>query len=234
MKFFNLTEAIDQQRNKLWAQFRRDYQITYGKRLDDNPQLFARYLKIFSDSPMEEINYYLDQIKGKARTDYRKEVEYQARKQRLADKEQKRAVHTDNQTYLRVEDDVERVVCANEDPGFDKTGMPCFPGDLTGQDKNLKGYYSIHVGDARRWIPILMRDAYCDGSHAYIYTIKTSELARTKTPFWKFGYDYHISDASETPDSDVIFSKLSIIPAKYIILDDVIDLKDVEEAPDLS
>jgi hypothetical protein len=231
--FWHAVESLDQQRIKLWAQFRREFQITYGKRLEDNKQLFDRYYKMFAERPVEELNYYLNQIKGQARQEFKRDQEYKAKQERLKFKQNRRALQTAKGTYMRVEDDTERVVCSDEDPGFDKTGMPCFVGDHSGSDPELRGYFAIHVGSAREWIPILLRDGYCDGTHAYIYTIKTSELARTKTPFYTFGDDYHISDKTDTPSSEIIFSKLDLIPPQYIVLEEVIDLQGIEPAPDI-
>jgi hypothetical protein len=228
MRFWKLTEALDEQRKKLWAQFRREYQITYGQQLTG--PLLQRYAQIFEQKPMEEVEYYLNQIKGPAREQHKRDQEYNARQQLIQQKTDKRALNTNENTYYRVEDDVERVICSSDDPRYDKEGMPCFRGDHTDIDPELKGYYSIHVGDARGWIPILMRDGYCEEDYAYVYKIKTSELARTRTPFYSWGEDYHITNSTNTPSSDLIFSKLSIIPPQYVVLEEVIDLSDVEPA----
>lgn len=223
----------DPQRNKLWAQFRREWQITFEQRLESLPGLFKHYQQRFETRPLDELQGLVDEVRGRERVEYRRKKEHNARVQQRQEKAEKRALNTEEQTYYRVEDDVSRVVCADNDPGFDKTGMPCFEGDHAGRDTELKGYYAIHVGDAEEWIPVLMRDGYCDNKYAYVYTIKTSELARTRTPFYSFGEDYHIMDMTNTPGSDIIFSKLKVIPPQYVILDEVIDLSNVKPAQDL-
>lgn len=231
MQFRNWLNETTDDRAKLWAKFQREFQITYQRPLGSNPQLFARYKQIFQTEEITELQFRIDNIQGKGRQDYRREQEQKIRSARMEDKQDRRALKTKKNTYLRVEDDVERVVCSDGDPQYDKTGMPAFHNDLNNPE--LNDYFAIHVGDAEAWLPILMRDGYCEGTHAYVYTIKTSLLARTKTPFYSVGEDYHITDKTNTPDSDIIFSKFKLIPAQYIELDNVIDLEDVEEAPDM-
>lgn len=145
------------------------------------------------------------------------------------------------------------VTIADEDPELDKTGMPAFR--ITDIDANLKDYYGIHVGNADEWVPVLLRDGW-DAEYVYIYLIdiaawmadmdeadieevaKNDELESieeletlSNRPFVM--EDPHPYDRTVTPDSDIIFSRYKTIPAKYITLDRVLDVADIEPAREL-
>lgn len=129
--------------------------------------------------------------------------------------------------YARADGSYERVVCADTDPRLEKRGMPMYR--LDARDAALRGYSAVHVGDADRWIPILMRDGYCDGDRAFVYKIDAALAYRGRMPFYEMD-DFHIRDKTAAPPGIILFSKREVIPAKMITLKRVVDLTRVRPA----
>lgn len=118
---------------------------------------------------------------------------------------------------------VERVVCGREGAGLDKKGMPAFR--MKDVDEELDGLYGVHCGDADEWLPILARDGYCDGD-AYVYEIDIAEAVDDGITF-RIMEDPHVVDRSDAPDSQIVFSRLKVIPPKYIKLVRVVPAAEV-------
>ncbi len=131
------------------------------------------------------------------------------------------------ETYARADGGYERVICADADPKFDRRGMPMYR--LDARDPALKVFNAVHVGDADLWIPILMRDGYCGGSHAFVYNIDASLAYDGRLPFYEMD-DFHIMDKTAAPRGIILFSKRKVIPAAMVRLKRVIDLFDIDEA----
>ncbi len=207
-------------------------------------QLFQRYIQIisfdgqakiapdyinhlqqyFNTTPIDEIEKRIKADEVYAQQDRRRwEIEQEAAKR----KQFNLAGKYDN--YERVNDTFERFVCSDGNPEFEKKGMPAFAENVTSHDPKLKGYYGVHCGGA--WLPILIRDGYCDSNQAYHYEIDTEPFYNSKKPFYVME-DYHINDKTNTPNSVILFSKNKIIPANLIRLVEIIDTTKVKPAPD--
>lgn len=141
----------------------------------------------------------------------------------------KKDLITKNGKYPRVDYSASRIVCSDGNPNFEKKGMPAFPGDLDTHDIELKGYYSIHVGDPNQWLGVMARDGYCDGD-AYVYSLDLAALYDTRMPYYEVE-DYHIMDATHL-SGIIVFSKRKIVPANIITLKKIIPSKDIKIAPD--
>ena len=154
------------------------YLELYGLPLDPGA---ADHYRKSADPTSARRNYeLLQQNKEKIRRDQ----EAEARRKEMSRSREQDALQTAADTYYRAEGSVERVVC--NAPDLHKKGMPAYEGDLADVDPELKGYFAIHVGDADEWLPILVRDGYCDGT-AYIYQILCNE---SQEPFYEME-DYH-------------------------------------------
>lgn len=191
----------------------------------------AGFMSLFHKDPVADAAAMLkyaveDQENIRNRANMQRESErQQAEKNRLA-------LHTKEATYERVDYGGYRIVCSDEDPRFEKTGMPMFDGDHAEMDKELEGYMAVHVtSDPDGWLPILMRDGYCDAQYAYVYRLALEEMYNSRAPFYEIE-DYHIMDKTNTPDSQIVISKRKKIPARYIRLVERIDTSEIEEAPD--
>jgi hypothetical protein len=127
-------------------------------------------------------------------------------------------IETARNTYELCDWGGSRVICGSDGAGLDKTGMLAY--DLSEIDPELKGFYGVHVGDPDAWLPILSRDGYCSGD-AYVYEIDAAAAEDDGVPFW-FMEDPHVVDKTEAPPSQIVFSRLDMIPAKYVRLVEVI------------
>jgi hypothetical protein len=141
----------------------------------------------------------------------------------------KKDLVTKNGKYPRVDYSSSRIVCSSNDPKFEKRGMPAFESDLISHDPELKGYYSIHVGNPNQWLGIMARDGYCDDD-AYVYSLDLGALYYTKMPYYEVE-DYHIMDKTNLSGT-IVFSKRKIVPAQIITLKKVIPFRDIKIAPD--
>lgn len=160
--------------------------------------------------------------------------ERRAEEQRARQAALKKAKFPDLETledsYSRADGFYERVVCADVDPQFDKRGMPAYR--LDARDSGLRDYRAVHTGSAKQWIPVLMRDGYCDGGRAYIYSIDASLAYKSRQPFYEME-DFHIMDKTASPAGTILFSKREVIPAKMVRLISVVDLAHVRPARDV-
>jgi len=193
------------------------YLEMYGLPLDPGA---ADHYRKSADPNSAKRNYeLLQQNKEKIR----REQEAETRRKEMNRHREQDALQTAADIYYRVEGSVERVVC--NAPDLHKKGMPAYKGDLAEVDPELKGYFAVHVGDADEWLPVLVRDGYCDGP-AYIYQILCSE---SQEPFYEME-DYHVMDKTEAPSGTIVFSKYPVIPPQLIRLVKVVE--DPQTAPD--
>lgn len=154
-------------------------------------------------------------------------LEREKRENEKKAKRDKEALIIKGNEYYRAEDIYERVVCSKGDPGYDKKGMKAYP--MKEIYPELNGYYGVHVGS--NWLPILKRDGYCDDGDAYIYIIHADEMNDDGINIYEMD-DPHVSYRdSQTPDSQIIFFKLKVIPAKYIEISKIIPEIEIKEAP---
>lgn len=187
-----------------------------------NPDYIKHEKQTFMTMPIEQLRQEMANLPKYLRD---QEFDYQ-RRQKEREAEQKRSDNRLFGEYDLVEHGYERVVCSHGDPGFHQTGMPAYP--MEGIDRQLKGYYGVHVGGG--WLGILKRDDYCHGD-AYLYTIHTDQMVEDGIPVYQMD-DPHVSYRDiRTPDSWIVFSKEKIIPAKYVELDKVVPEDEIEEAP---
>jgi hypothetical protein len=118
-------------------------------------------------------------------------------------------------------DKFERVICG-EGGKQSAQGMPAFKLDNVLGDKELNGFYGIHVGDADEWLDWLIDDGYCSGD-IYIYEI----IVPDNPPFYvaedhnSGGFAGEYAD-KQVPDGQIIFSQLKVIPANLITLKSMI------------
>jgi hypothetical protein len=196
-----------------------------------HPDYIRHLQKQFMTMSVPEIQKYMDDLPNELRM---RRMNYEADVMKVKWEEEERektVLRTARDKYELADDTYERVVCSNGSPGFEKTGMPAFAGDVAEYDQELKGYFGVHVGSARAWLPVLARDGYCDDD-AYIYDIHAEEIAHTKKPLYIME-DYHVMDRGASPGSDIIFSRRKVLPAEIIELKKVIPADQIEPAPDL-
>jgi len=84
-------------------------------------------------------------------------------------------------------------------------------------DQALSGFYGVHIGDADEWLPVLYRDEYLSGD-AVLYKIDFRRWNEAHPPEERFYWtdDWHVMDRTESPDSMIVFSRLSEIPEEII------------------
>lgn len=157
------------------------------------------------------------------------DLERRRREKEAEERREAGALRAGSDRYYQADNKYERVVCSKGDPGFATAGMEAY--DMGQVDAALKGWYGVHVGPSS-WLPILKRDGYCDSGDAYIYTIHADEMLEDGVEVHEME-DPHVMDRTETPESQIIFTRLPRIPAKYIELTEVIPEAEIEEAPDL-
>ena len=122
----------------------------------------------------------------------------------------------------------ERVVCADADPGLDRTGMPLGM-EMTNLDRELEGYFGTYAGDWEEWLPILIDDNYCEAKNAYVYEITIPEqpefywVEDPNTGGWSL--DGITGDSRETPSAHIIFARTDKIPPDAVTLKRVVDVK---------
>jgi hypothetical protein len=100
------------------------------------------------------------------------------------------------------------------------SGRSVGPTSTTRIDPDLRGYYGVHVGDAAEWLPILVRDGYCDGT-ARVYHLDFPEHNdNEKNPDRAFYMmrDPHPMAPGEVPSSYIVFSRYETIPASIVTL----------------
>lgn len=227
LSFYNLYLEVEESelRRQLWQHF-LDTVKKYG--VEMHPKFVAHQEKAFQTLPLEEIQP--DKIEQQVKS-WKSDQDHQKQKELKQQQKDDRALRTSSSRYYVCDSVMERAVCSDGSPGFEKTGMPAFSDEIVAHDKKLAGYYAIHVGDAHGWLPILKRDGYCDAKYAYIYSINCEAVAETDDPFYETE-DFHIMDATHTPHSVVIFSKRKVIPANLIHLEEKILLSKIKTAPD--
>lgn len=94
----------------------------------------------------------------------------------------------------------------------------------------LKNYFGVHVG-SHDWLGILRRDGYCKSGDAYLYTIHAYAMIRDGIEIYVMD-DFNATGRDDsTPDSELLYSHVNLINAKYISLDKVIPRKDIPETP---
>lgn len=200
----------------------------FGKNLAPG---YAQHLqKQFMTAPIVQIQQKMDDLPEDLRiqrAQYITDAQVAQSKKEWEDK----ALKTANDTYYLADSTYQRVVCSSKSPGFEKTGMPAYDDDLGNYDPELKGYSGVHVGNPEEWLPVLARDGYCD-ANAYIYNIYAEEMADTETPLYVMD-DYHVMDRTSTPDSQIIFSRLQVLPASIIELKKTIPARKIKPARDL-
>ncbi len=232
MRFKFFIESEDQIRSQLKDEYLRMAVDAYtdpasGKH-DLHPQYLQHVEKQFATLPIPELQQKVKESIPFFQSEKRRFELERLDKQR-AEESKKFNLETDRNEFERTSDTYGRIVCSNTDPQFEKVGMPMYPG-LSNYDPELKDYYGVHCGSIN-WLPILLRDQYCDQRYAYVYKINTSPAFNSKMPFYVME-DFHIMDKTNTPGSDIIFSKRKVIPAKLVKLVKVIDTKTVKPAPD--
>jgi len=182
------------------------YMELYGMPLSSDAEAHYRSKGIPSLQAQCE---YLQQNKEKI---FREQKLEQHERELSAQKESD-AIVTSLDTYYRVSGNAERIVC--DAPDLHKKGMPAY--NLNETDPDLTGYYAIHTGNADEWLPILVRDQYCNGT-AYVYQILCEQSLK---PFYEME-DCHVADKTDAPYSAIIFSKYKTIPPQLIRLVKVI------------
>jgi hypothetical protein len=95
-------------------------------------------------------------------------------------------------------------------------------------DVGVRGPMGVHVGDADEWLPILLRDGYCNGKPR-AYTIRVPEDA---SDFFVME-DPHPYDRTVSPDSMILFSVTRArIPSSWITLDHTYTKKEIQKIID--
>lgn len=226
--FFKLwLETLDAERQALLGEYIR--LVTFDGQRQLHPGYIDVLNKRFAAMTPEQIRQHIEETRPSAEREKQQWVRDKQREAEIAaEKEKFPDLETSQETYVRSDSTHGRIVCSDEDPQFDKKGMPMYP--LNAPDPELKGYFAVHTG-SERWLPILMRDQYCDGRYAYVYTIDTSLAYETEQPFYEME-DFHIMDKTDTPGSDIIFSTRQIIPPEMVKLRKVIDTNNVKPARD--
>jgi hypothetical protein len=194
------------------------------------PGYIQHLQKQFMEAPVAAVKERMDNLPNDLRM-RRSDYENRARIEKWEQGRQSKSLKTANANYDLADSVYQRVVCSHKNPNFEKTGMPAYDDDLYEYDSELKGYSGVHVGDPRKWLPVLARDGYCDAD-AYVYNIYAEEMAETETPLYVMD-DYHVRDRHATPDSEIVFGRLRVFPAEIIELVKVIPEKKIKPAPDL-
>lgn len=202
-----------------------DLHVRYGTAVSQ--QYLDHERRTFMAMPIEDLRR---EMEGLPKLLQRTEADLERRRREMEAEERREsgALRVGSDRYYQADNKYERIVCSRGDPGFASEGMQAY--DMGQVDASLKGWYGVHVGPSS-WLPILKRDGYCDDGDAYIFTIHADEMLEDGLEVYEME-DPHVMDRTETPDSQIIFTRLPRIPAKYVELTEVVPEDEIEEAPD--
>jgi hypothetical protein len=205
--------------------------ISFDGQREIAPGYIEKLRKQFMETPFSELWQKIDQDK--------KDIAYERQRwdtlntMRVQQEERDKVnLRTPTEDYNRTDNVFERVICSDKNPMCEKKGMRAYGDEISSNNRELEGYYGVHVGDARAWLPILMRDEYCQGKRAYFYEIDTSSTYHSNTPFYVME-DFHPTDKTDLPDSEILFSKYPVIPAHLITLTKSILVSKIRPAREL-
>ncbi len=201
--------------------------ISFGGGVELAPGYTFKLFEDFSRASPDELRLRIEETRPYAAKDRRDWERARAEAERA---QQYPGLITPWDEYPRTDNTYERTICADKDPQFEKFGMPLYSINDS-VDPALKIFGGVHVGDADAWIPVLLRDGYCDGRYAYVYAIDTAPVYLGRKPFYE-AEDFHVGDRTATPESLIIFSRREKIPPRLIQLVEVVDLVDIDPAPD--
>lgn len=216
--------SLDAERRALLDEYLR--LVTFeGRRPELHPEFASRVGRSFAAMTPREARSYIEERRPYAE---RANAEWlrDAEKRGGDASERYPSLETASDAYERSNGVHLRVVCSDRNPMLEKKGMPLFKFSDSSDVELKGGYFGIHVGDPDEWLPILMRDGYCDGEHAFVYAIDASLAYATRQPFYEME-DFHVRDKGATPSSTILFSRRKVVPAKMIRLERVVDLADV-------
>jgi len=108
---------------------------------------------------------------------------------------------------------VARIICGDAG-NIVAEGMPAYAMDNI--DSDLASYFGIHVGCWEAWLPVLIKDGYCDGD-IWVFSIDLDAASDDGVDFYEMD-DPHVVDLSESPSSNIVFSDLEVIPPQYVKL----------------
>jgi hypothetical protein len=216
MQFRLWLETEDQEHRSLLQQIQQRWG-EYSPTAPISPQV----LQQMQLASVDELRRYLQSIEI--------DLANQRTTQTWEDERKSKQLHTGYTSYDRMDpgDSFERVVGGDKDPGLDQTGMELhFDAEEILGDAELKGYHAIYGGSYDDWKNVLVDDGYLDGNH-YVYSVEIppqGEFYMTEDPN-AGGFAGEFADR-QTPDAQVIFSKVARIPAQYVKLTQVVSQED--------